>query len=49
MVACRTVTREHIPKKALDFENPIVNNKKFDNTADRIYGESKPEVMSSNN
>lgn len=35
----RTVIREHIPKKALDFENPISHGKKFDNTVHRIYGE----------
>ena len=36
---CRTVIREHIPKKHLDFENPIQNTKVFDNTVHRIYGE----------
>ena len=35
----RTITKEHIPKKHLNFEEPIANNKVFDNTADRIYGE----------
>lgn len=44
----RTVTREHIPKKHLDFENPI-QGKQFDNTMSRIYGESRPEVMTTNN
>lgn len=41
----RTVPREHIPKKALNFDEPIVVKKKFDNTTDRIYGELKPEPM----
>ena len=31
--------KEHIPKRHLDFENPIVTNKQFDNTKNRIYGE----------
>lgn len=31
--------REHIPKRHLDFENPIVTDKAFDNTKARIYGE----------
>ena len=37
--------REHIPKKHLDLENPIVTDKVFDSTANRIYGESRPEIM----
>ena len=45
---CRTVTKEHIPKKHLDFENPITG-KAFDNTNVRIYGEAKPEIMTTNN
>lgn len=35
----RTIIREHIPKKHLDFENPIKTDKVFDNTHERIYGE----------
>lgn len=31
--------REHIPKRHLDFENPIQSNKVFDNTNSRIYGQ----------
>ncbi len=31
--------REHIPKRHLDFENPIQTDKVFDNTNARIYGE----------
>ena len=45
----RTVPREHIPKKHLDFENPISTDKVFDNTANRVYGESRPEIMTTNN
>jgi len=37
----RTIAREHIPKKHLDFENPIKTDKIFDNTANRVYGEPK--------
>lgn len=44
----RTIVREHIPKKHLDFENPI-RGKNFDNTSVRIYGEAKPEIMNTNN
>ena len=34
----RTLTKEHIPKRHLDFENPINTKKQFDNTTNRIYG-----------
>lgn len=44
----RTTIREHIPKKHLDFENPI-RGKMFDNTSDRVCGESRPEIMMSFN
>ena len=40
--------KEHIPKRHLDFENPITG-KAFDNTAVRICGELKPEILSTNN
>lgn len=40
----RTKIKEHIPKKHLDFENPI-RGKVFDSTADRVCGESRPEIM----
>ena len=46
---CRTITKEHIPKKHHDFDNPIHTDKVFDNTANRIYGESRPEIMTTNN
>jgi len=45
----RTVTKEHIPKRHLDFENPITWGKAFDNTYNRINGEPKPEIMTTNN
>jgi hypothetical protein len=44
----RTKVREHVPKKHLDFENPI-KAKIFDVTSDRICGESRPEVMATFN
>jgi len=37
--------REHIPKRHLNFEEPINTDKKFDDTVLRIYGEPKPEIM----
>ena len=40
--------REHIPKRHLNFEEPI-NGKEFDNTKNRIYGEDKPEIMGTYN
>ena len=46
---CRTIIREHIPKKHLDFENPINNKKEFDNTVSRVYGEANQQVYGSNN
>ena len=42
------MAREHIPKKHLDFENPI-RGKAVERTSDRIYGESRPELMNTNN
>lgn len=41
--------REHIPKKHLQFEEPIKTDKVFDNTHDRIYAEKKDELMYSEN
>lgn len=35
----RTIVKEHIPKRHLDFENAITTDKVFDNTSNRIYGE----------
>ena len=49
LVLFRTITKEHIPKRHHDFDNPIKTDKVFDNTANRIYGESKPEIMTTNN
>ena len=45
----RTIVKEHVPKRHLNFEEPIKNDKKFDNTHDRIYGEKKAELMYSEN
>jgi hypothetical protein len=45
---CRTKIREHIPKKHLDFENPI-RGKVFDSTSDRVCGESRQEILMSFN
>lgn len=32
--------QKHIPKRHLDFENPIVNNNAVEDTKGRIYGET---------
>ena len=42
------MTKTHIPKRHLDFENPI-EGKMFDNTKNRIYGESNEQLMTTNN
>jgi hypothetical protein len=41
--------KEHIPKKHLNFEEPIKTTKKFDNTHDRIYGNRRDELMFTEN
>lgn len=41
--------REHIPKKHLDFENPINTDKRFDNTVSRVYGEDLQQIYGTNN
>jgi len=41
--------REHIPKKHLNFEEPVKSDKAFDNTADRIHGQRRDEQMYSEN
>jgi hypothetical protein len=38
--------REHIPKKHLNFDEPIKTNKVFDDSFKRIYGERKPMPVS---
>ena len=38
----RTIMREHIPKRHLDFDNAPKATKEFDNTSNRIYGEKNP-------
>ncbi|CDW88912.1 UNKNOWN [Stylonychia lemnae] len=45
----RTIIREHIPKRHLNFEEPIITEKKFDITHDRIYGERKDQLMYTEN
>lgn len=45
----RTKPREHIPKKHGDLENPIVHNKQYDVTADRIHGERRDDFLKTNN
>ncbi len=45
----RTIVREHIPKKHLQFEEPIHVTKKFDTTHDRIHGYRTDEPLYSQN
>ncbi len=45
----RTIIREHIPKRCGNLEEPIYNDKKFDNTLDRIHGVRRDEIMQSEN
>ena len=45
----RSIVREHIPKKHLNFEEPIKTEKKFDNTHDRIHGVRMDQPMYSEN
>ena len=35
----RTIVKEHIPKRHLNFEEPIEGAASYDITADRIYGD----------
>lgn len=41
----RRVVKEHIPKKHCDFDTPIVSDKPYDNTNQRIYGEKLDAPM----
>lgn len=41
----RTKPKEHIPKKWGDLENPIVHNKVFDNSHNRIHGEKQYQTF----
>lgn len=34
----RCIIKEHIPKRHLNFEEPIKTDKQFDNTHNRIHG-----------
>lgn len=45
----RTIVKEHIPKRHLNFEEPILTDKRFDNTYDRINGVTRPEAMITEN
>ena len=45
----RTIVKEHIPKRHLNFEEPILTTKRFDNTHDRIHGNRQDELMYSEN
>ena len=45
----RSIVKEHIPKRHLNFEEPIKTTKKFDNTHDRIHGYRTDELMYSEN
>jgi hypothetical protein len=37
--------KSHIPKRHLDFDNPPATGGPSDNTTERIYGELKPQPM----
>ena len=41
----RTIVTEHIPKRHLNFEDPILTDKVFDNTSNRIIGERSYPMM----
>lgn len=45
----RSIKREHIPKKTGNLEEPINNNKHFDNTHDRIHGIRRDEGLTTFN
>ena len=45
----RCITKEHIPKRHLNFEEPIKTDKQFDNTHDRIHGIRNDELMYTEN
>lgn len=41
----RRVVKEHIPKRHCDFDQPIISDKPYDNTNQRIYGEKLQAPM----
>ena len=41
----RRVVKEHIPKKHCNFDEPILSDKPFDNTNQRIYGQKLQAPM----
>lgn len=43
---CRTIVKEHIPKRCGNLEDPIENDKVFDDTSNRIYGERHTQPFS---
>jgi hypothetical protein len=45
----RTITKEHISKKHGDLENPILHDKVFDNTKNRINGKTEDLIINSTN
>lgn len=45
----RTIPKQHIPKKHLDFENPITATVERDDTKARIYGEETQTLFKSEN
>jgi len=44
-----TITKEHIPKKHGDLENPITHEKVFDNTKNWINGKTEDLLINSTN
>ena len=44
-LSARTIVKEHIPKRHLNFEEPIAGAKGTDVTAARIYGERQARPM----
>lgn len=45
----RTIPKPHIPKKHLDFENPVQTDFKGDDTKARIYGQQTTTLFKSEN
>ena len=45
----RTIVKEHIPKRHLNFEEPILTDKVFDDTTNRINGQRSQQRMQTEN
>ena len=45
----RTIVKEHIPKRHGNLEEPILTDKKFDNTHNRIHGQTDDQLMYTEN